>query len=53
MSTKIHPSHLQRDAYIYVRQSTGHQCSHPRVSGGNMPSPIRPAGWGLPGHRDR
>src|SRR2546428_49803 len=30
MSTKIHPSHLQRDAYVYVRQSTGHQVrSHP------------------------
>ena len=30
MSTKIHPIHLQRDAYIYVRQSTGHQVrSHP------------------------
>jgi DNA invertase Pin-like site-specific DNA recombinase len=30
MSTKIHPTHLQRDAYIYVRQSTGHQVrSHP------------------------
>jgi DNA invertase Pin-like site-specific DNA recombinase len=30
MSTKIHPSHLQRDAYVYIRQSTGHQVrSHP------------------------
>jgi DNA invertase Pin-like site-specific DNA recombinase len=30
MSTKIRSSHLQRDAYVYVRQSTGHQvCSHP------------------------
>ena len=30
MNTKIHPTHLQRDAYIYVRQSTGHQVrSHP------------------------
>ncbi len=30
MSTKIHPSHLQRDAYVYVRQSTGHQVrAHP------------------------
>jgi DNA invertase Pin-like site-specific DNA recombinase len=30
MSTKIHPSHLQRDASIYIRQSTGHQVrSHP------------------------
>ena len=25
MSTKIHAIHLQRDAYVYVRQSTGHQ----------------------------
>jgi len=30
MSTKISPSHLQRDAYVYVRQSTGHQVrAHP------------------------
>jgi len=30
MSTKIHPIHLQRDAYVYVRQSTGHQVrAHP------------------------
>lgn len=30
MSTKISSSHLQRDAYVYVRQSTGHQVrSHP------------------------
>jgi DNA invertase Pin-like site-specific DNA recombinase len=30
MSTKIHASHLQRDAYVYVRQSTGHQVrAHP------------------------
>ena len=30
MSTKIPPSHLQRDAYVYVRQSTGHHVrSHP------------------------
>ena len=30
MSTKISPSHLQRDAYVYVRQSTGPQVrSHP------------------------
>jgi len=30
MSTKINPTHLQRDAYIYVRQSTSHQVrSHP------------------------
>ena len=49
MSTKIHPIHLQRDAYVYVRQSTGHQVrAHPETSDGNMPSPIRPAGWGLP-----
>ena len=30
MSTKIHASHLQRDAYVYVRQSTGYQVrAHP------------------------
>ena len=30
MSSKVSPSHLQRDAYVYVRQSTGHQVrSHP------------------------
>jgi len=30
MSTKMNPSHLQRDASIYGRQSTGHQVrSHP------------------------
>jgi DNA invertase Pin-like site-specific DNA recombinase len=30
MSTKISPTHLQRAAYVYVRQSTGHQVrSHP------------------------
>ena len=30
MHTKITPTHLQRDAYVSVRQSTGHQVrSHP------------------------
>ena len=30
MHTKLNPTHLQRDAYIYVRQSTGHQVrAHP------------------------
>jgi DNA invertase Pin-like site-specific DNA recombinase len=30
MSAKIHAIHLQRDAYVYVRQSTGHQVrAHP------------------------
>jgi DNA invertase Pin-like site-specific DNA recombinase len=30
MSPKVRPSHLQRDAYVYVRQSTGHQVrAHP------------------------
>ena len=30
MSTKMTPIHLQRDAYVSVRQSTGHQVrSHP------------------------
>jgi len=30
MSTKINAIHLQRDAYVYVRQSTGHQVrAHP------------------------
>jgi DNA invertase Pin-like site-specific DNA recombinase len=30
MSPKINPIHLQHDAYVYVRQSTGHQVrSHP------------------------
>src|SRR5262245_14930728 len=30
MSPKIHALHLQRDAYVYVRQSTGHQVrAHP------------------------
>ena len=30
MSTKMHAIHLQRDAYVYVRQSTGHQVrAHP------------------------
>ena len=30
MSNQISPAHLQRDAYVYVRQSTGHQVrSHP------------------------
>jgi len=30
MSNKMSPAHLQRDAYVYVRQSTGHQVrSHP------------------------
>ena len=30
MSTKIHAIHLQRDAYVYVRQSPGHQVrAHP------------------------
>lgn len=25
MSTKIHPTHLQRAAYVSIRQSSGHQ----------------------------
>ena len=30
MSTKMNAIHLQRDAYVYVRQSTGHQVrAHP------------------------
>ena len=30
MRTKVSPSHLQRDAYVYVRQATGHQVrAHP------------------------
>jgi DNA invertase Pin-like site-specific DNA recombinase len=30
MSTKMNPLHLQRDAYVYGRQSTGHQVrAHP------------------------
>jgi DNA invertase Pin-like site-specific DNA recombinase len=33
MSDKISPSHLQRDAYVYVRQSTGHQVRHHQESG--------------------
>ena len=53
MSTKIHLSHLQRDAYVYVRQSTGHQvCAHPlKASDGNMPSRSRARFH--PRHRDR
>src|SRR4030095_9886183 len=34
MSPKINPIHLQHDAYVYVRQSTGHQVrSHPERQG--------------------
>jgi DNA invertase Pin-like site-specific DNA recombinase len=34
MSPKISPIHLQHDAYVYVRQSTGHQVrSHPESQG--------------------
>lgn len=33
MSDKISPSHLQRAAYVYVRQSTGHQVRHHPESG--------------------
>jgi DNA invertase Pin-like site-specific DNA recombinase len=33
MSNKISPSHLQRVAYVYVRQSTGHQVRHHQESG--------------------
>ena len=48
MSPKMSPSHLQRDADVSVRQSTGpHVRAHPRVNAGNRPSPIRPAGWAL------
>jgi DNA invertase Pin-like site-specific DNA recombinase len=32
MSPKLHPSHLQRDAYVYIRQSTGHQVRSPPES---------------------
>jgi hypothetical protein len=32
MDTKINPTHLQRDAYIYVRPSTGHQVRSPPES---------------------
>ncbi len=28
MNEKINPDHLQRAAYVYVRQSTGHQVRH-------------------------
>src|SRR5438128_2362187 len=28
MSEKIHPSHLERDAYVYVRQSSAYQVHH-------------------------
>ena len=33
MSDKISPSHLQRAAYVYVRQSTGHQVRYHQESG--------------------
>ena len=33
MNHKISPSHLQRAAYVYVRQSTGHQVRHHQESG--------------------
>jgi DNA invertase Pin-like site-specific DNA recombinase len=33
MSNKISPSHLQRAAYVYVRQSTGHQVRNHQESG--------------------
>jgi hypothetical protein len=32
MSHKIRPAHLQRAAYVYVRQSTGHQVRDHRES---------------------
>ena len=49
MSTKMHAIHLQRDADMYVRQSTGHQVrAHPESQRRHMSPPIRPAGWGLP-----
>lgn len=33
MNNKISPSHLQRAAYVYVRQSTSHQVRHHQESG--------------------
>jgi DNA invertase Pin-like site-specific DNA recombinase len=33
MSDRISPSHLQRAAYVYIRQSTGHQVLHHQESG--------------------
>ena len=33
MSDKISPSHLQRAAYVYIRQSTGYQARHHQESG--------------------
>ena len=32
MSTKINPAHLQRAAYVYMRQSSGHQVRYHRES---------------------
>ena len=32
MSEKIKPEHLTRAAYVYVRQSSGHQVRHHRES---------------------
>ena len=32
MSTKISPAHLQRAAYVYIRQSSGHQVRYHRES---------------------
>ena len=33
MTSKISPAHLERQAYVYIRQSTGHQVRHHPESG--------------------
>ena len=42
-STKVSASHLQRDTYVYVRQSTLHQVQQNQRE---HAAPIRPAGTG-------
>jgi hypothetical protein len=32
MSTKMNPAHLQRAAYVYIRQSSGHQVRYHQES---------------------
>ena len=32
MTEKIRPDHLRRTAYVYVRQSSGHQVRHHQES---------------------
>jgi len=49
MNEKIRPDHLERAAYVYVRQSSLQQVRHHReANNGSTGSPIGRAKWASP-----